>query len=95
MFGPATMPVHCRTIVGPQSRRPLGALATETFYTDFLDSSSMKAEKQPELRWQCLNCYKTYKGPDAEQKALDCCGSIVQGWWANYNKWGKQKWYGR
>ena len=46
----------------------------------------MKAEKQPELRWQCLNCYKTYKGPDAEQKALDCCGSIVQGWWANYNK---------
>ena len=55
----------------------------------------MKAEKQPELVWQCLNCHKTYKGPDAEQKALDCCGSIVQGWWANYNKWGKQKWYGR
>ena len=39
----------------------------------------MKAEKQPELVWQCLNCHKTYKGP----------------WWANYNKWGKQKWYGR
>ena len=59
------------------------------------NSTAMKAEKQPELVWQCLNCHKTYKGPDAEQKALDCCGSIVQGWWANYNKWGKQKWYGR
>lgn len=55
----------------------------------------MKAEKQPELRWQCLNCYRTFKGEDAEQKALDCCGSLVQGWWSNYAKWGKQKWYGR
>lgn len=55
----------------------------------------MKSEKQPELVWQCLSCHKTYKGPDAEQKALDCCGSVVQGWWANYNRWGKQKWYGR
>ena len=53
-------------------------------------------QKQLELRSQCLNCYKTFKGPDAEQKALDCCGSLVQTWWANYSKWGlKQKWYGR
>lgn len=66
----------------------------QTFNMDMSDSQTMK-EKQPELRWQCLNCYRTYKGPDAEQKALDCCGSVVQGWWANYNKWGKQKWYGR
>ena len=66
----------------------------QTFNTDVSDSATMK-EKQPELRWQCLNCYRTFKGPDAEQKALDCCGSVVQGWWANYNKWGKQKWYGR
>ena len=57
--------------------------------------SPMKAEKKPELRWQCLNCYRTYKGEDSEQKALDCCGSVVQGWWANYARWGKQKWYGR
>lgn len=55
----------------------------------------MKAEKQPELRWQCLNCYRTFKGEEAEQKALDCCGSLIQGWWTNYAKWGKQKWYGR
>lgn len=89
------MPVHLITVVGTQPSVADGRLDTETFYTDLPDSSSMKAEKQPELRWQCLNCYKTYKGPDAEQKALDCCGSIVQGWWANYNKWGKQKWYGR
>ena len=66
----------------------------QTFNMGMSDSQTMK-EKQPELRWQCLNCYRTYKGPDAEQKALDCCGSVVQGWWANYNKWGKQKWYGR
>ena len=56
----------------------------------------MKAKKQPEIRCQCLKCYKTYKGPDAEQKALDCCGSLIQKWWVNYDKWGmKQKWYGR
>ncbi len=55
----------------------------------------MAKQKAPELRFQCLNCYKTYKGPDAEQKALDCCGSFIQGWWANYNKWGKQHWFGR
>lgn len=66
----------------------------QTFNMDMSDSQTMK-EKQPELRWQCLNCYRTFKGPDAEQKALDCCGSVVQGWWANYNRWGKQKWYGR
>ena len=63
--------------------------------TSPLIRKAMKAEKQPELRSQCLNCYKTFKGPDAEQKALDCCGSLVQTWWANYNRWGKQKWYGR
>ena len=86
----------------PRSARTIRGVAhlssTSTarrFNTDLPNSTSMKAEKQPELRWQCLNCYKTYKGPDAEQKALDCCGSIVQGWWANYNKWGRQKWYGR
>ncbi len=55
----------------------------------------MKPEKKPELAWKCLDCYKTYKGPDGEQKALNCCGSIVQGVWINYNKWGKHKWYGR
>ncbi|MFA6804707.1 MAG: hypothetical protein WCQ23_02235 [Candidatus Methanomethylophilaceae archaeon] len=55
----------------------------------------MAKEKPMELRWQCLNCYKVYKGPDAEQKALDCCGSFTQGYWVNYRKWGTQKWYGR
>ncbi len=56
----------------------------------------MKAKNdEAYLVWQCLNCHKTYKGSDAEQKALDCCGSVTQGWWANYGKWGKQKWYGR
>ena len=47
------------------------------------------------LCFQCLNCYKTYKGEDAEQKALDCCGSFTQGFYMNYRKWGVQKWYGR
>lgn len=53
--------------------------------------------------FQCLNCYKTYKadGPTkedqdkAEQKALDCCGSFIQGFYVNYRRWGIQKWYGR
>ena len=53
--------------------------------------------------FQCLNCYKTYKakGPSkeeqdvAEQKALDCCGSFIQGFYVNYRRWGIQKWYGR
>lgn len=67
----------------------------QTFNSGPSNPLAMKAEKQPELVWQCLNCHRTFKGADAEQKALDCCGSIVQGWWANYNKWGKQKWYGR
>ena len=49
------------------------------FNTDAPNPRTMKAEKQPELVWQCLNCYS----------------SVTQGWWANYNKWGKQKWYGR
>jgi hypothetical protein len=55
----------------------------------------MAKEKAPELKWQCLNCYKVHSGPHAEQKALNCCGSFTQGYWTNYNKWGKQKWYGR
>ena len=79
----------CTQMIVPAFRRRV------TFNIVLPNSTPMKAEKQPELVWQCLNCHKTYKGPDAEQKALDCCGSIVQGWWANYNKWGKQKWYGR
>lgn len=52
--------------------------------------------KEPEkLCFQCLNCYKVYKGDDAEQKALDCCGSFIQGFYINYRRWGIQKWYGR
>ena len=43
--------------------------------------------KEVTLEWRTAD--------EIEQKALDCCGSIVQGWWANYNKWGRQKWYGR
>lgn len=49
----------------------------------------------PVLCFQCLNCYKTYKGDEAEQKALDCCGSFIQGFYKNYRRWGCQKWYGR
>ena len=52
----------------------------------------MAKEKKPEMRYQCLRCYRTYK---SEQKALDCCGSMIQAWCINYNKWGKQHWYGR
>ena len=52
----------------------------------------MAKEKKPEMRYQCLGCYKTHK---TEQKALDCCGSMIQAWCINYNKWGKQHWYGR
>jgi hypothetical protein len=48
--------------------------------------------KEPQMRWQCLKCYKTHK---EEQKALDCCGSAIQGWSTNYTRWGKQHWYGR
>ena len=59
------------------------------------DSRSMQETREPELRWQCLNCYKVYKGAEGEQKALDCCGSLIQGWWKNYGKWGRQNWYGR
>lgn len=82
--------------VGNARERVGLALETvQTFNSGPSNPLAMKAEKQPELVWQCLNCHRTFKGADAEQKALDCCGSIVQGWWANYNKWGKQKWYGR
>ena len=60
-----------------------------------INREAMSAEKKPELAWKCLDCYRTYKGPDGEQKALNCCNSIVQGVWINYSKWGKHKWYGR
>ena len=49
-------------------------------------------EEPIEMRWQCLKCYKTHK---SEQAALDCCGSMIQGWAINYNKWGRGHWYGR
>lgn len=65
------------------------------FINRFGHHVAMAKEKPLELRWQCLNCYKTHRGPDAEKKALDCCGSFIQGYWKNYSKWGKQKWYGR
>lgn len=55
----------------------------------------MSEHNEADLRCQCLSCYKTYKGADSEQKALDCCGSLIQKWYVNYNRWGKQKWYGR
>ena len=48
------------------------------FNTDAPNPRTMKAEKQPELVWQCLNCYRTYKGPDAQQKALDCCVELLE-----------------
>ena len=48
-----------------------------TFIYAPIDADSMK-EKKPELTWKCLDCYRTYKGPDAEQKALNCCNSVVQ-----------------
>ncbi len=49
----------------------------------------------PVLCFQCLNCNKVFKGEGAEQKALDCCGSFIQGFYVNYKRWGFQKWYGR
>jgi len=55
----------------------------------------MAKEKPQELRWQCLDCYKVHRGKDAEKKALDCCGSFIQGYYVNYTRWGTQKWYGR
>jgi len=50
------------------------------------------AKGEPRMRYQCLECYKTF---DEEQKALDCCDSLIQAWSTNYNRWGKQHWYGR
>ena len=71
----------------------------QTFLTSFIngigDEDAMAKDKPLELRWQCLNCYKTHRGADAEKKALACCGSFTQGYWVNYRKWGTQKWYGR
>ena|GEM_PF-758402 len=46
----------------------------------------------PNMRFQCLKCYRTFKD---EQAALDCCGSLIQAWSTNYRRWGKQNWYGR
>lgn len=48
--------------------------------------------KAPEMRYQCLKCYKTHK---TEEQALNCCGSMIQAWAINYNKWGRGHWYGR
>ncbi|MCL2786533.1 MAG: hypothetical protein FWD81_04875 [Methanomassiliicoccaceae archaeon] len=50
------------------------------------------AKGEPQMRYQCLKCYKTFKD---EQTALDCCGSLTQAWSTNYTRWGKQHWYGR
>ncbi|MDR0198604.1 MAG: hypothetical protein LBI08_02545 [Methanomassiliicoccaceae archaeon] len=52
----------------------------------------MAKDKTSRIRYQCLQCYKTF---NEEQKALDCCGSAIQAWITNYNRWGKQHWYGR
>jgi rRNA maturation endonuclease Nob1 len=51
-----------------------------------------KEKDEPQMRYQCLKCYKTFK---SEQAALDCCGSLIQAWSTNYTRWGKQHWYGR
>ena len=52
----------------------------------------MAKDKEPRMRYQCLKCYRTYYD---EQKALDCCDSLIQAWSTNYSRWGKQHWYGR
>ena len=75
--------------------KPFPAGWKQILINRLLNPHTMKQTKEPELRWQCLNCYKVYKGAEGEQKALDCCGSLIQGWWTNYGKWGKQNWYGR
>jgi len=50
------------------------------------------SKKEPQMRYQCLECYKTHKDEDA---ALNCCNSAIQAWSTNYRRWGKQHWYGR
>lgn len=77
----------------------------QTFYRELVNNQLMRFDRKSPLTacFQCLNCYKTYKakGPSkeeqdvAEQKALDCCGSFIQGFYVNYRRWGIQKWYGR
>ena len=52
-------------------------------------------DEKAEMSWKCLDCYRTYKGPNAEEKARACCNSIVQGVYINQTRWGKHKWYGR
>jgi hypothetical protein len=51
-----------------------------------------RRSKEPRMRYQCLKCYRTV---DDEQKALDCCDSLIQVWSTNHDRWGKQHWYGR
>lgn len=64
----------------------------KSLLTPFPIRLPMAKEKKMERKFQCLDCYKTH---DDEQAALDCCGSATQSWWTNYNRWGKQHWYGR
>ncbi|MCQ2086394.1 MAG: hypothetical protein MJY54_03120 [archaeon] len=52
----------------------------------------MARRREPQIRYQCLSCYRTHK---TEQDALKCCGSAIQGWMINYKKWGRGHWYGR
>ena len=52
----------------------------------------MSKKKESRMRYQCLKCYRTFND---EQKALDCCDSLIQAWSTNYDRWGKQHWYGR
>jgi hypothetical protein len=58
------------------------------------DSVAMTDQKA-ETAWKCLGCYRTYKGPNAEEKARACCNTIAQGVYINQTRWGKHKWYGR
>ena len=95
---------HFRAIGRPPDRPP-GADDNTISLNGRGNNHAMKFDRKAPLTacFQCLNCYKTYKakGPSkeeqdqAEQKALDCCGSFIQGFYVNYRRWGIQKWYGR
>ena len=52
----------------------------------------MAKKKTPEIRYQCVHCWKVYK---SEQEALDCCDAPIQKFWNYYDKWGRGHWYGR
>lgn len=65
---------------------------TTLFIAVTMTDTMSKKDKAPEMRYQCLKCYKTHK---TEQAALDCCGSFIQAWTINYRKWGTGHWYGR